>query len=164
MQRLNGKSSVNNRMNCTYYCTDKHRNYYFRNSSHINCNAVPLLYTKTSENIGKPAGFSPQSKIGECTEVAVFTFPYKSEFVAAVCFYMNIEAVIGNICFAADKPFIKRFVRIIKNFIPFLKPMKVFSFSCPKCQVVFLSKRIKFIAFCICIFYYFGGGIKNFAM
>jgi len=74
---------------------------------------------------------------------------------------VNIETVVSYVSLSVYKPFEEWLLRIIENFIPFLKPMEIACFLFPKSQIIFFSRIIKLLAFCICTVDYFFGRIVN---
>src|SRR5207244_8110815 len=90
-------------------------------------NPVVLGNDHARQGVRKSANFSVQLFERESARIARFAFPNQSSLVASPGSEMPIEAIVGNIDFAAGEP-----VRVwrfpLQNRVPLLEPVQ-FAFS-----------------------------------
>ena len=85
--------------------------------------------------------------VGECFEIAGFTFPDQGQFISSPGLQVPVNGIGDNIYFTAGEPFIKGLFRIVKDFVPFLKPLQLFSLFSPELFPVFDRIVIEFVVF-----------------
>ena len=91
---------------------------------HINSDAIAFFDPQFFHGVGELTNLMVQLGVGEGTRVTGFPFPDEGGFIFAPSFQVAIEAVMGNVDLAVDKPFCEGRLPI-EHLIPFLKPFQL---------------------------------------
>ena len=118
-------------MDRTDSSASQHGDCQLRHHRHVDTNSVPFFDTKFLESVCKATNISQHICIRNRATIARLAFPMKRHTSPVSVKYVHIEAIVGNIGLAADKPLGKRvlpFERGVKRFKPmqmllrFLRP------------------------------------------
>ena len=126
-------------MNCTDFSTGQHCNNNLRNTRQINGHTVAFRNSHGFYYTRKFAYFTIKCMVREGSLISWFAFPYQRQFIPAPGFDIAIETVVDNVNFATNKPFVKRFVTLIKHCIPGLIPLKFFGAFGPETWQIFFG-------------------------
>ena len=126
--------------------TGEHGDGQGRDKRHIQGHAIAGLYAEALEHVGKPRDFLMQLKVRDGLDLAGLAFPNDRCLVAPPGRKVPIEAVVGNIDLAADKPLGVRFLPV-EYAVPLAKPMQFLGLLCPKALRVGCGISIKLFVF-----------------
>ena len=125
------KSAKNNGVRSTDTRTGQHGDGKLGSHAHVDRDAVAFVYAQRFQHIGELLHLAMQLLKGERPNFAGFTFPDDGGFVLARGLDVAVEAVVGEIQLAANKPLCPGMVPF-ENFVPFLKPVQFFGNSSPE--------------------------------
>ena len=83
----------------------------------------PFFTPSAFQNVGELLHFAMQLLVGEDANFSGFALPDDCGFVLAPGVDVAVEAVVGEIDLAADKPFRPRAIPL-ENLVPFLEPVQ----------------------------------------
>src|SRR5271165_4824955 len=108
-------------MNRSESCTGQHRDSRLRTHRHVDDNPVTFFDMIPLKNICELANFTVELLVSERHLVAWLAFPDQRRFIPPCASQMPVEAVLGNIYFAADEPLCERLFPF-ENHFPLLLP------------------------------------------
>ena len=122
-QRAGRKAAKNDRMNSTNARAGQDGNRQFWHHAHIQRNTVALLHPDAAQHVGKALHLIEQLLKGKLADLAGFAFPQDGRLVAAPALHLQVQAVIGEVHFAADKPLRPRLIPF-QHLRPRLEPVQ----------------------------------------
>src|SRR5664280_1915557 len=111
-------------MNSADFGASQHCDDNLGNSWKINSHSVAFGYPHGFYDTCKFTHLTVQSVVRVRTLIPGFTFPYKSQLIFSPGFNITVKTIINNVHFCSYKPFVERFIAIIKYFVPWLIPFK----------------------------------------
>ena len=91
--------------------------------AHVDGDSVAFLHAKPFQNVGELLHFAMQLLVGQDTDFAGLALPNDCGFILAPGGDVAIEAVVGEVDLAADKPFRPRAIPF-ENLVPLLEPVQ----------------------------------------
>ena len=118
----------------------------FGRHAHVDGDAVALPDAQRLQDIGELLNFFPKLLVGVGADFAGLTFPDEGGFVLAPGFDMAVEAVIGEVDFAAGKPFGPGAIPL-QHTVPFLEPVQVLGDASPELFGLLYGFSVKVLVF-----------------
>ena len=135
-QGVGGESAEDHGMRRADSGAGQHGNGQLRRHAHVDGDAVSLFHPKSLQHVGELLHLAMQLLIGEGADFAGFALPNDGSFIFASSLHVAIEAVVGKIKLAADKPLGPGIIPL-QNFVPLFEPVQFLRCLAPKFLGIF---------------------------
>ncbi len=122
-QRVGREPSEDDRMRRADAGAGEHRDRQLRTHAHVDGDAVALFHAQALQDVGELLHFLEQFGVGDVTNLARLAFPNERGFAALAGQHVAIEAVVGEVDFAAAEPLHPRRVPL-QHRVPGLEPVQ----------------------------------------